>query len=1166
MKKIKYLACILSVFVSQTAMSQDSPTHYQDFVPQFQDNSSDPYNVPTPDQSNLGTYGIIPISPYTGKADISIPIYSTAQRDVKLDIMLTYDTSGLLINQLPGWTGHGWTLQAGGAITRIINNRPDEISYVGTNAGRDVFLQYLINDISFMTDGEYISEDQMSPDELMIYQENIADLLFNELPEVSRYENYANYFTSASNLLTNSTILAPNKYDSAADIFNFNFMGISGSFFYGNDGNWKVRCDRNIQVLFDVSDSTNYIKSYREYYWYGPNCPIETAIVKQPKTIKGFTLIDEQGNKYIFGGDKDFIEYSTSLMGQVVINTTEPWNAVSWMLKEVQDRFGNTLYRFSYSRGNEIVQIQNSYNVDSLKAKSPNCVPGEHAIGKVYSGTINAPVYLDSISIQDGTKIVFNHTNIYTNNAYKKLYPNFSLDSFDAMEKNVYPRLTGQNENPNDIKFDQYVEKFKYFFYINGESAMFDPLQHMTLEKLKEIRIFGPETSTIDYKVFAFVYSFTTRMHLNNLVCAYGPSYSNAYTYDFRYDRYNTLPSDYLTKQFDIWGYYNGIDYDSVSGTNVWTADDDYLTRITKSERVPGIPDITCGTIGMLTKITYPTGGYSTIEYEQNNCSKYISDDKQSVIEMQNDIPVGGLRVKTISHYDGNVLVGRKNYSYKKTNSQRSSGELNKLPKFIYEWEDNKYKYKMRCYNSVIPLANSLSPSVGYSEVSEIELDGSKTTYTYTNFSSERDQLFDDSRFGLDIFTPFDEFSSRQYMCGLPLKEIRFDANSDSIHSVTYKYISDESFNENNYVKTTNFTMHQLYAKVGSVFKMFYFRPGTERVVTRTKQGNAWITDIKSYNRPHTLLPVTNPQNHTDSVDIWNIESETIQRGNDQIRTEYTYPYTDTGINTQLVNQFCLPVTGVRHYLNNVLTDGTRTIYKQAGNIVPAYDLAFASNPTKCDTIAKYLAYTPTYKVSKLVDSNGIQHHYYWNDRDQLIASAANGSINIANSNADINTIIANNQSNIFAGTPTDAKLYAYNNKGLPTKIVGTNGMSASFEYDNMGRLTKIKDTNGSTTNKYTYNYGKSISSTINELSTCSLYASITGSNLIINYKIPYSAESAEIRITRTGTSITSNSHTLPTNVTEGAFGVFFNSGTSHVQICLYVNGILRETVEKDMN
>lgn len=1120
---------------------------------QFQDSNSDPYNVPTPNQSALGSYGIIPVSPYTGKADISIPLYSSTQRGVRLDINLSYDTSGLLINQLPGWTGHNWTLHAGGAITRKLNGRPDEISYRGTNAGRDIFFQTHKDDINLMTNGRYNTIAEMQNDGF--YNKYLSDLdilLNSDSNGVADYNNYLNYFSIASQMKSLSKVVAPRDFDLSADEFFFNFLGFSGSFFYGNDGNWKVRSDQNIRVIFDVNDSTNYIESYERTHYFPETFTNQIVVVKQPKTIKGFTLIDDSGTKYIFGGEKDYIEYSMSLTGKAIINSTESWCANSWMLKEIQDRFGNILYRFRYSRGTEFVQIQNSYSVAKIARRDhPSQI---NQSNKVYSATINAPVYLDSIMIADGTKLIFNHVPMYSENAYQHIYPYFSFNSISNMLRNCYPRLTYQDVDSNAPKYDPFVTAFN-IYVTSDEDLCYQPIQNMNLEKLKEMRIFAPNAgNTNDYNVFAFVYDYNNRIHLTNLVYGHGSNYSNASTYDFEYNGFDSIPSDYLTKQFDLWGYYNGINYDA---TGAWEPTDSYLSRIVNSGLIPGVPNFELSIKGMLKKITYPTGGYSSIEYEQNKCSRYMSDTKQQAVELSSDIPVGGLRVKSISHYDGGVLKGKKDYVYKRYGSTRSSGELYTMPKYYYAWYDSEYNDTMFIYNSIIPLSNSFSPSIGYSEVSEVDADGSKTIYTYTNFSDEKDQMFVNSRFG-SLITPYDEFCSRKYMCGLLLSKTRFEAGGDSIQKTIYTYTSDNSFNQDNYVATTSFTIHNLFLNVGSIYKIFYFRPGVASVTSSTKFGSLWVSDITTYNRPHTLLPVTNPQNHTDSVDIWNITSETLQRGNDQLRTEYTYPYTDTGINTQLVNQFCLPVTGVRHYLNNVLTDGTKTIYKNAGNIVPALDLAFASNINKCDTLMKYISYSPNYLVTETVDRNGINHKYYWNDHNQLIASAANGSINITNANADINTIIANNQSSIFAGTPTDAKLYAYNNKGLPTKIVGTNGMSASFEYDNIGRLTKTKDTNGSTTNKYTYNYGKNTTPITNSLLLCHIdgIGGYTSNGMRVVYNIPYNASSAEIRVYHIGTGALRQTYTLPTNPTSGEIMVYLGPGIcGEYKICLYVNG-----------
>ena len=86
-------------------------------------------HVPSPQAADLGLYGEIPVSYFTGRANITVPIHTFSERGVVLDVNLSYDTSGLLMNKLPGWTGPGWTLNAGGCITRVTNGFCDEMTY-----------------------------------------------------------------------------------------------------------------------------------------------------------------------------------------------------------------------------------------------------------------------------------------------------------------------------------------------------------------------------------------------------------------------------------------------------------------------------------------------------------------------------------------------------------------------------------------------------------------------------------------------------------------------------------------------------------------------------------------------------------------------------------------------------------------------------------------------------------------------------------------------------------------------------------------------------------------------------------------------------------------------------------------------------------------------------
>ena len=88
-----------------------------------------PTDIPSPNAADLGEFGNVPVSYYTGKVDISIPLYTLSVKGFSLPISLAYNSGGVMINKLPGWTGENWTLCAGGMITRIRHGRCDELVY-----------------------------------------------------------------------------------------------------------------------------------------------------------------------------------------------------------------------------------------------------------------------------------------------------------------------------------------------------------------------------------------------------------------------------------------------------------------------------------------------------------------------------------------------------------------------------------------------------------------------------------------------------------------------------------------------------------------------------------------------------------------------------------------------------------------------------------------------------------------------------------------------------------------------------------------------------------------------------------------------------------------------------------------------------------------------------
>ena len=92
--------------------------------------SSDPFIVniipPSPEASALAKYADVPVSLYTGTPKITIPLYELNERDLNLPIFLSYHASAHKVEDEATRVGLGWTLNAGGVITRSIRGLPDE--------------------------------------------------------------------------------------------------------------------------------------------------------------------------------------------------------------------------------------------------------------------------------------------------------------------------------------------------------------------------------------------------------------------------------------------------------------------------------------------------------------------------------------------------------------------------------------------------------------------------------------------------------------------------------------------------------------------------------------------------------------------------------------------------------------------------------------------------------------------------------------------------------------------------------------------------------------------------------------------------------------------------------------------------------------------------------
>ena len=109
MKKVFIIT--LTFFLSFVTYAQDLPK----IIP------------PSPNAAAFHVYGNTQLNNYTGSANISIPIYTIEEGDLSLPIYLKYTAgNGVKVEETASWVGLGWTLNAGGAISRTIRGIADE--------------------------------------------------------------------------------------------------------------------------------------------------------------------------------------------------------------------------------------------------------------------------------------------------------------------------------------------------------------------------------------------------------------------------------------------------------------------------------------------------------------------------------------------------------------------------------------------------------------------------------------------------------------------------------------------------------------------------------------------------------------------------------------------------------------------------------------------------------------------------------------------------------------------------------------------------------------------------------------------------------------------------------------------------------------------------------
>ncbi len=438
----KIILSVLSVCLSTSLYAQ--------FTPDMSKIVSAPAS---PEAAAFAKYGNTPVSLYSGKPNVSVPLGGVQGRSLGVSLALTYDASGVKVDQLATWVGLGWNLNVGGVVTRMANGLPDDYSVAYPEY--DPF--YSDKNATWLT----VNETPVNTTNHFYdyFLNNNLDGGGNPLGEVEAYRDY---------------ILAreQGKVDFEPDLYSFSVMGLSGTMYVDYVNNKAVSIEHPDLII---------VPSFQV-----PPGNIGTA--NGVKELIGWTITDTQGNIYEFT-QIEKTEFSNNMDTEPHQLQSRTFNS-AWYCTKITTTNARDVIEFDYTSPQAWDNVQ--------------FVSGNHTgtfIGSEHGLCTQPPVALPNNSAT--YKIwQFDMTHVKINGVNRVIFDrnNPSVDREDLEGRS---RLEGiRFLNPDGSEFNHVV--FDQSYFTNGGSREWDKRL-----RLDGVRILGANDAALTDASMLQTYTFS---------------------------------------------------------------------------------------------------------------------------------------------------------------------------------------------------------------------------------------------------------------------------------------------------------------------------------------------------------------------------------------------------------------------------------------------------------------------------------------------------------------------------------------------------------------------------------------------------------------------------------------------------------------------------------
>lgn len=604
------------------------------------------------------------------------------------------------------------------------------------------------------------------------------------------------------------------------DEFIINIGQINASFYmYRNrEGEIVTKIASQNNVYFEVKDVK--IGSFPEIpfaedalyvSWMDKTYYPKISIVPRPVMFKEITIVDSDGVTYIFGGDVQSIDFSCeyfqdptygedyNIYGDRKNNWGQSWEDYhsclyaipsAWHIKKIILPNEKESIDFHYSNGN--VNIMERLDLHKSSAFG--------MYGPVESNTVSyveIPITVDP------------EYYLLRNKTYDIVYPS-SLTGIYASNGDFVEFVSSKR---NDLKTYGRYER-KPLFLRDNYGGLISEIAKNKCYSLKLDKIKTGTGRTVD---FYYTDENARRLTLDSLKI----DRNEAYKFQYNPQR---LP-DYSTTLTDNWGYYNGKNYNTQS----WSVPFGSLYAIRQ-------PDSTYVKAEILEKMIYPTGGEAQFQYELHSYSK-IATQYPFEIKEENGL-AGGVRIKKIIYSDnGNPQTTKTQEFLYQNEDGTSSGILSVVPCYAVEGRD--YSTESNTQMNWVDQFH-----MGYSRITELLSDGSRTVYSFTNHDLVKDEPSVGSyTHGVSDFL-HNKYTSRKLDRGLLQSTKYYDSTHHLLKKEIFKYHSDLS----DYLKTINqYYFIGGYPRRVSANKIYTHFPFLQKKMTTLYVGCDSINETEEY-------------------------------------------------------------------------------------------------------------------------------------------------------------------------------------------------------------------------------------------------------------------------------------------------------------------------------